>query len=115
MHRSTYFRMGRIGVGRPVRWTLSQSDQTKLAADLLERLQGLPEVLLRMVGRDDRPDPGLTAGHRREDDGRGEHALLPQEMGELDGLGLLPGDHRADGRLADPGVEPAVVQPGLEL
>src|SRR6266511_1832738 len=56
----------------------TSSDQAELAADALEGVEGLAEVVLGVLAGDDGPDPGLPLGHRGEHDGRGESALFPQ-------------------------------------
>src|SRR6266508_1245958 len=93
----------------------TSSDQAELAADALEGVEGLAEVVLGVLAGDDGPDPGLPLGHRGEHDGRGEHALFPQQAGQLLRGAVLAGDDRGDGGLAGPGVEPQRLQPRLDV
>src|SRR6266581_6057121 len=108
----------RSALRRSVCWTPSPSefasDQAELLPHALEGLEGIPQVFLRVVGGDDRSNPGPTLRDRRKDDGWGEHAFLPQQRRQLDRLGLLAGDDRGDGGLALARVEAQVVQAFLE-
>src|SRR5881296_556907 len=64
------------------RWPSPASDQAEDLPDPFEGVQGLAEVLLGVIGGDDRAHTRAPLGHSREDEGGGEHALLPQRGSE---------------------------------
>src|SRR5215210_5675968 len=80
-------------------------DDAELPADAGERLQGAIELLVRQSGRDDRAQPSLVQGNRREDHRGGEDAFLEQAAREPDRRLRLADDDRRDRRFRAAGIE----------
>src|SRR5262249_28027652 len=86
----------------------------ELSPYLSKDVQRELKFLAGVRSRDNRPDPGPVARHRRERDALREHTFLEQPVRELHGKGALADDDRRHGAFAEPGVEAQHLEAGLE-